>query len=194
MGASGLGYKKLRLFFTILLSLVAFTLFGVADSLAAYNKIDAIVNSIIDGNIQTAALTKEETYLVNEDEHTRYLSFSMEDVEELNSGIGRNWGSISNPSTPPDRIPMKFPSGCKENYSRKSRMEYVPYFQNMVSGLAEFSREELLELGFTIHGEMPEADDEIALTDYVFKHFEMYGYSNYNEKKINIAMTSSRER
>lgn len=183
MGASGLGYKKLRLFFTILLSLIAFTLFGVADSLAAYNKIDAIVNSIIDGNIQTAALTKEETYLVNEDEHTRYLSFSMEDVEELNSGIGRELGLNFKPVYAPGSNPHEVSFWLQENYSRKSRMDYVPYFQNMVSGLAEFSREELLELGFTIHGEMPEADDEIALTDYVFKHFEMYGYSNYNEKE-----------
>ena len=38
MGISGLANKKIRLVFTVLLSMVAFVLFGIADTLGSYEK------------------------------------------------------------------------------------------------------------------------------------------------------------
>lgn len=39
IGASSLKHKKIRLVFTVFLSLVAFTLFGIADTFASYDHI-----------------------------------------------------------------------------------------------------------------------------------------------------------
>ena len=52
IGASSLKHKKIRLTFTILLSLVAFTLFGIADTFAAYDHITASVDALVDSKPQ----------------------------------------------------------------------------------------------------------------------------------------------
>jgi len=64
IGASGLKGKPIRLVLTIILCVVAFTLFALADTIGSYNKITATYNSLNDSGIHTVALTKSvtETY------------------------------------------------------------------------------------------------------------------------------------
>lgn len=58
IGVSGLKYKKFRLVITILLSCIAFGLFGLADTFGAYNHINACTNSVIDSDIDYVSLVK----------------------------------------------------------------------------------------------------------------------------------------
>ncbi|MDD6199907.1 MAG: ABC transporter ATP-binding protein, partial [Firmicutes bacterium] len=61
MGASGLKHKKFRLVMTILLSCVAFVMFGLADTMASYDYVTTSVSSLADPNSQItyAAFEKE---------------------------------------------------------------------------------------------------------------------------------------
>ena len=65
MGASGLKHKKFRLVITILLSCVAFGLFGLADTFAAYNHVKVCTNSIYDSGIDYASVVKSKKYGVD---------------------------------------------------------------------------------------------------------------------------------
>jgi len=53
-----LKHKKIRLTITILLSCVAFVLFGLADTFASYNHVKTSAKSIIDTNIGHLSLQK----------------------------------------------------------------------------------------------------------------------------------------
>lgn len=178
MGASGLKHKKFRLFFTILLSLVAFTLFGVADSLAAYNKIDATVNSIIDGEIDAIAFSKSKTMEIDNYKRTIDLTLSKEDIDGLNESIGKELGLNFKPIYTGGSANYDGAFRFDSNYSPTTIREYYSFYLDNISGFAEFTKSELQELGFTVYGEMPDADNEIAVTDYIFQHFTKYGYSN----------------
>lgn len=176
MGASGLNHKKFRLFFTILLSLVAFTLFAVADSMASYNKIDATVNSIIDGNVDYASISKNKVITIETEDYTDVYSESVNlnknDINKLNNDLGR-----------PINITFRgvYNGGLNE-YDSLSFSNNVlnnansNFYLRKFSGLAEFTRNELSTMGFTITGNMPTNDNEIAITKYVFEHFQTFGY------------------
>ncbi|HHX81060.1 MAG TPA: ABC transporter ATP-binding protein/permease [Acholeplasmataceae bacterium] len=182
MGASGLKHKKFRLFFTILLSLVAFTLFGVADSLAAYNKIDATVNSIIDGEIDAIAFSKSKTMEIDNYKRTIDLTLSKEDIDGLNESIGKELGLNFKPVYTGGSEDYSGAFRIDTNFSQSIIRDYDMYYLDSISGFAEFTKQELEELGFTVHGKMPNADDEIAVTDYIFEHFTKKGYSYYDDK------------
>lgn len=58
IGGSGLKYKKFRLVMTVILSCVAFILFGLSDTFGAYNHINTATNSIYDSKINYVSLEK----------------------------------------------------------------------------------------------------------------------------------------
>jgi putative ABC transport system permease protein len=176
MGASGLRHKKVRLFFTILLSLVAFTLFGITDSLAAYNKIDATANSIIDSRIEAAALAKTKTFIVNDYEQTFALNLSDDDISKLNDGIGKELGISFKPVYTGSSGQYEGAFRIDQNFSPTTIRGYDMYYLDTISGFVEYSKAELEEMGFTVYGEMPDEDDEIAIPDYIFEHFKTKGY------------------
>ncbi|NLB48778.1 MAG: FtsX-like permease family protein, partial [Erysipelotrichia bacterium] len=190
MGASGLNHKKFRLFMTIVLSLVAFGLFGVADSLAAYNRVDATVNSIIDGKITSVALSKRKTI---EDEMSNYprqldLSLAKSDIEYLNSSIGKETELAFKPIFAAGARGSQSPFYIGSNYSPSNNLTYNSYYLDAISGLAEFTSEELTSLGYTLLGNsrLPTNDDEIAVTKYIFEHFAAKGYSIAEEGTLPI--------
>lgn len=56
MGAGGMKHRPVRLIFTILLSFVAFALFGLADTMAAYDRNTTVIDSIADSSMQALAV------------------------------------------------------------------------------------------------------------------------------------------
>ncbi|MDD4001142.1 MAG: ABC transporter ATP-binding protein, partial [Bacilli bacterium] len=187
MGASGLSHKKIRLFFTILFSLVAFTLFGVTDSLAAYNKIDATVNSIIDGGIDSVAFAKTKT-IETENGYNRIinLSLSEENIAELNDGVGKEIGLNFKPVFTAGAGDYEGAFNMNNNFSSLYLGSYNPYYLDSISGFVEYTKKELEDLGFEVTGEMPTKDNEIAVTSYIFDHFATKGYSNYDEELVDV--------
>ena len=62
IGASALGHKRVRLVFTILLSVVAFILFGLSDTIASYDPIRTMTSSLVDSGVRHASLMKTQNY------------------------------------------------------------------------------------------------------------------------------------
>lgn len=182
MGASGLNHKKFRLLFTIILSLVAFTLFAVADSMAAYNKEDATINSIMDGKVSNASFTKQWEGEVDYGDYSYIekltINLNDEDINKLNQDLQGTYKGVYNKFIN-EYESINFSSSLLENTQSI-------YYTATTPGFIEYSNNELSELGFTIVGNLPTNDNEIAITDYIFEHFKTYGY-NDNIETINAS-------
>lgn len=60
MGASSLKHKPIKLFFTILLSMVAFAMFGVSVTMATYNRASSVYESVKTLKVETISVSKSE--------------------------------------------------------------------------------------------------------------------------------------
>ncbi len=74
MGASSLKHKPIRLIFTILLSVIAFGMFGVVNTMSSFNRADSIYATVDALNLKTVAISKR----VDLD---NYTSFPLSDSE-----------------------------------------------------------------------------------------------------------------
>ncbi len=180
MGANNLNHKKFRLVLTILLSLIAFALFGLADTMASYDKVTAATQSILDSHVQNATFTLgvRTTQLENgEPDYYYYNSAAMndEDIRSLSqkTGLtffpvldGTNGESYNEGGVSLERY-MK-------NYTSNSVYDARLYGFTALSGEAATQAGLILKEG----GRMPIADDEIVLPQFIVDQFNKYGYQN----------------
>lgn len=62
MGASSLKHKPIRLIFTILLAVIAFTMFGVINTFSSFNEASSTYETIKSLNLKTLAISNQITY------------------------------------------------------------------------------------------------------------------------------------
>ncbi|MBO7156837.1 MAG: ABC transporter ATP-binding protein, partial [Clostridia bacterium] len=79
LGFNWLTVKPVRLIVSILLSIVTLTLFGLADTVSAYNEINAVTSTIVENDISLA--TFQKTYNFKEEEYTFSESLAMGDAD-----------------------------------------------------------------------------------------------------------------
>ncbi|MBO5415534.1 MAG: ABC transporter ATP-binding protein/permease [Clostridia bacterium] len=186
MGTSSLGHKKFRLVMTIFLSLVAFALFGFADTLGAYDKITAATDSIIDSNIQNASfsLSLRHTWSYSDGKSSSYYQGSTlndDDLAALKEKTGIDFVPVFNGN--PDiysggNIPLTAMMQSTSDISSDS------VYTGNLYGLAYVGNDKIDELGFAVSGTMPDADGEIAISELLYRQFNHTGFQNleYNEK------------
>ena len=179
MGSSGLKHKKFRLFLTILLSLVAFGMFGLADTMAAYEKVSNAVRSIRDSNVANASVSlgvKTTNYWTDGDkerENSYYYNTAMNDADiawlKTQTGIafvpvfnGSNGGAGGISLT-----------GLMKGY----KSEAVAY-RGELSGFVSMDAAALSAAGLTVQGRLPQNENEIAITRFMFDQFYRYGFKN----------------
>ncbi len=181
IGASGLKYKKFRLVITILLSVIAFGLFALADTFGAYNHIEACTNSLLESNVRYLSLVKAKQY-------TRYdgkISYSpgpMLDDDDI-SAIKRDMGTpVSGVFVPMAGIPD---FGQLVDSGSEQFMEKVTVLADSFSGYCELTEKTLSDLGYTVAaGRIPEpGKDELAITSYVFETFRLGGFATGETEK-----------
>lgn len=80
MGASSLKHKPVRLIFTILLAVVAFTMFGVVNTMSSFNRGDSIYSTVKALDVKTIGINKRaelnnyETFLISDKEFNKFQS------------------------------------------------------------------------------------------------------------------------
>ena len=148
IGASGLKHKKFRLVMTVLLSLIAFSLFGLADTMAAYNKIQSATNSLIDSNVKQASFTVgvANYYYYDGKLESRYF-----ETDGLNNGDIKYLES----KTGLDFVPVF--TGSLDNWSSGFAIaeNYISYTSNtvyngMITGVATLDEDTLRKSGLNI--------------------------------------------
>ena len=173
MGASSLKHKPVRLVFTILLAVIAFTLFGVVNTLGNFNRADAVYETVEKLNIETLVVTKSvedyyDEYLISDKEYD-YFQNKFEDYDIfriINSGdsfsiVGE---SSSNSDYTLDRT-----------VKRRNISGMMPINNNILSSF---------KLGL-IHGELPSLDNQICISANMYNTIiELYSnVNNFEELK-----------
>ena len=195
MGLSGLKTKPIRLIFTVFLSVVAFTLFGVVATMmnfdAAYSVAKAMESSPYD-NVQLTknykftqkSYSKEsggEWKLESSYEDTRATLFNAGDLTALNNNeAGLTFIGVYNYAV--DRgldggVETNRSYSIKENFGTIKSNDF--YSQNGdIKGFADIKKYTESGGDFSLIGKYPAADDEIAVSDYIYQSFKAYGYRN----------------
>ena len=176
IGASGLKYKKFRLVMTILLSFVAFTLFGLADTLSSYNHIEACTNSVKDSNVSYLSLIKSKR--IDDKDGAYYDSWMNfifdEEMEEIEKKLGIDFEGVY--------TPIASDMWFSENINTYVSLTETDFTidSDRFSGYAEIGEEELNKLGYTIlAGKLPDGSKkEIAISEYICKIFMKTKYTD----------------
>lgn len=175
MGASGLKHKKFRLVMTILLSFISFAMFGLSSSMAAYEKVNAATQSIIDTQIRSAAVTMGVRRTTTYDDGEMYSwheehAFTDEDLARLKAETGLDFYPVFTGS--------QYSHG--ENGFEMSHMfkqyESNTVFTGEIAGLVAMTREQL-PADYTVIGNLPTAAGEIAITEFFYRQLQEYGYT-----------------
>ena len=175
MGSSSLKHKKFRLFMTILLSFIAFAMFGLSSSMAAYNKIEAATQSIVDTQIRSAAVTLGVRRTTIYDDGDMYSwhdqhAFTAEDIARLEAESGLKFVPVFTGSQ------YGHGDGGFDMSHIFKQYESNQVYTGDFSGLLTMSREQL-PADYAVAGRLPEAAGEIAITEFFFRQLKQYGYS-----------------
>ena len=176
IGSSGLKYKKFRLVMTILLSCVAFGLFGLADTFGSYDHVDTCTNSLVDSGIDYVSLEKAKK--VGEGVNEYYISYnqylSETDIENIEKQMGKEFIKVYKP--------INTYLGFYEQVDPSAKFtetDYVIHDMGFV-GFGEITKEKIDEFGYKIlAGELPDGKkDEIAISKYVYETFHLGKYTD----------------
>lgn len=184
IGLNGLKYKKIRLFITILLSCISFTLFGLTDTFGSYNNNNACTQSIIDSNISYVSIAKNEKMKDNSGNYywTGLNNFlSNEDIETASKNMGVKLSGVYKS----EAMDLSFTANC-DKVTQNNDASYNIYSSNF-TGFSEISETTLKSMKYSIlAGNLPNGEaNEIAISDYIYKTFEKYGYKNISTSTNN---------
>ena len=164
MGASALKNKVGKLIFTILLSFFAFTVFGIIDALSCWNRADSVYQAMQLQNKTNFAMIKYEKGEFGSDKGAVLVSDLNKIKEEykdyvFKGVINTSWGYYD---TNGSQIYI-------QDYQTTSTEN--PLKKPATSGFINVSNEDLTKLGFGIEGRLPSADNEIAISKFLFSTF-----------------------
>ena len=176
MGASALKNKVGKLIFTIILSFFAFTVFGVVDALGQWNRASSVYQAMTLQNETNIAMRKYVnggTYLRDQAIPTGELSaLQKEFPSHIIKGVaGPDWGSSDG-----DISINGIAFGRNNN----------PLWDVSVAGCVSTTQEELNKLKFGLKGDLPVADNEVAVSQHLWDTLvERTKDSTDPSKKIN---------
>lgn len=181
MGASGLKTKPVRLFFTIILSVISFAMFGILSTMMLYDSAYSIADALQGSPYTAVQLNKSYKYtqqdwridkngnreLNYEYNSTNPTLFGASEIEELNdNSLGLSFAGICT-------------SGDGSSFSTYIGTESSDYYEqgSQFSGFTDCGEEYLTAAGYTkLAGDYPDSVDEVAVSEYVYNAFAERGY------------------
>lgn len=189
MGASGLKVKPIRLVFTVLLSTIAFIIFGLFSTLLTYNKTAVIAQKLVDEQYTAAILDKNfqvtiyeyRRNLIYNDLANYTLMYTDEDVLRFSSDYGLAAVGVNTFNhTSSDYFTLR--NNIDENYTQDSLTLYFSE-NNYVNGFCDLEDKNLSDYGLTlVAGKYPTGDDEIAITTYQYELLKQGGFYPYADR------------
>ncbi len=176
MAASSLKKKPFRLFMTILLSMVAFVLFGLTHTMISYERLKSNVDSIIDSGVDYLSFVKKEKRTYGDNYYYYEMTnLSDKDIDEIKKEFpDKTFFEVYLPTIVSDGISFR-----KNLYDTKEIDEagYYSYYTMFFSGLASVSAANIEQLGYSLEGKMAEHENEVVITQYAAETFLKTGYS-----------------
>lgn len=184
LGSGALKYKKVRLVFTILLSLVSFTLFGLADTIAAYNSINTATNSIFDTGVNYASFSKVIKKSYDDYEYWSYDDnyITPEELDEIKNKTGKNLIGVYKGMTDNFSFSQNLGDGTVEG------MAPSVIYTSSFSGVAAIKESDMTDYGFTcLAGVLPSGNkNEIVVSKYVYDYFSKVGHVAVNNENQEV--------
>ena len=199
MGASGLKTKPIRLTFTILLSVVSMTLFGVASTLMLYRPAYSLSMALENCERTSEAINKSYKYkgrsvtidnstgeVTNEGGEWEYSTdtyFGKSELEELNAQTNNKFIGVYNYF--PGTNSYNSDSFRFRNIAMPSESSDYYSLARSFFGVSDASPSWFSQNGFAFAGEIPTKDNEVAISNYLADFFKASGsfgtINSYND-------------
>ena len=186
LGSSGLKHKKVRLVFTILLSFIAFSLFGLADSIASYDSINTCTTSLIDSGIDYASFIKETKYFYDESDPDGFYwqdwgnQVSTDEIAILEQQTGLKFLPVLGG----DGLYLQYASEvASSSSSSDSRYDWSRVYPSEFSGVSVLSQEIISSFNYSLTSgsKLPENNNEIVIPSFIAEYYVKNGFLQYNE-------------
>ncbi len=166
IGASGLKLKPFRLILTILLSFVAFVMFGLFSTMMVYDNDEVLMNTFLESDYDYVALQKKYNVRVTyqygngdseEHEYSHLTSFTPAELEKIASVTGEAFGTYD------------FSFGSPVNVSIKSNLSgyYIPSLEKLALASDEHPFASKLTAGA-----LPKEKNELCVSSYFLECIE----------------------
>lgn len=176
IGGSSLKHKKIRLVTTILLSCIAFGLFGLSDTFGAYNHVETCTNSMVDSDISYVSIRKQQK--IGTEENTYWLDlYNALKQEELDTFREKTGVALTGVRDFDLSLAFEGQMGPDTQWDL-----YTARF----TGFSVMNEEKLRVMDFPLTvGRLPEgAKNEIAISRYVADGFLKGGYRSPTAEKV----------
>ena len=183
IGAGALKHKRFRLVLTILLSCVAFVLFGLSDTFGAYDHIRTTTRSLLDSGITYASVSRAERS--SDNDYYRETRLDEHDIATLREQTGQAFhGVLSFSSSLLGNTSGSFADQFDGSAEQLVSRGLWSVLTSQVTGLTEMTEQGLDELGYAlVAGRMPDGKrDEIAISTYLLETFLRGGYRASGEE------------
>ncbi len=147
LGVKSLGVKPLRLIFTILLSAIAFAVFGLFDTIAAYSRGAIAADIIATGDY--SAISLSANYYSQKTNQTINVNLDDEFIENINSKSGYNFRPVYSFNKQRQATMFSDTKVSGDNFSTKVLTSGDYYYADTINGFVEFdaSVDEVGEMG-----------------------------------------------
>ena len=184
LGSSGLKYKKVRLVFTILLSFIAFALFGLADSVASYDSITTCTDSLMDSGIDYVSLQKQTKWIYDINEPDEFY------WEEWDKYISKDEVAILEEQTNLKFMPVLGGNNMELKYtsevanSTDSRYNWSMIYPERFSGISVLNENLISSFNYSLvpGSKLPENKNEIVIPKFVAEYYVKNGFLQPNEE------------
>ena len=164
MGKSGLKHKKVKLFFTLFLTIIALTLFGLSDLMGSFNVGQVSANSFKGTDYTILPFVKQE-YM----EKYNY-DFDLKPTQEHITAFKEEFEKEAY---------MGYEYNVRLNDILKNEVpSYNGYYMYRVQGIIEFPDENAIKDDFV--GEFPENYNQIVVNNFILEHFKDFGLKHWN--------------
>ncbi len=141
LGAKSLGVKPLRLIFTIVLSAIAFAVFGLFDTIAAYSR-GAIASNII-ATSDYSSISLSSSYYSEKTNQTININASEEYMNELSLKSGYNFRPIYSFNKQNQETILSDTKVSGSDFSNKTNDTGNYFYSDKVNGFVEFDKTEV---------------------------------------------------
>lgn len=174
LATSNLKLKPFRLFMTILLSVVSFSLFGLTNTMSQYQKETATFNSMKDSGINYVSIGKNSIIRGDGYSYETSSKLNSEDIDRIiekypEESFIRTFGNYNFGTN------LDF-SGEVEKVDELYESNQSMFYATNFSALAELSMDVIQENGFSFIGNLPSNKNEIVVTEFVAQTWKDYGF------------------
>ena len=168
MGTSSLKHKPIRLLFTILLSFIAFAMFGLTDTMASFNVATSTYESLKMMDVKTLVITGAE---IDEERGYKYSGGLDNQSADAVKSAHSNYDFF--------KVVFSGYNYYLQDAETNEQSSYNPFKERVISGALPINDNVLSKLNLTLQdgGSLPTADDEIVISKHMFDCIKSY-YKN----------------